>query len=290
MLIGAWTVDTSTGKMTCDGSTVFLEKHSLLLLLCLVRHAGEVLSVDDLIRQVWFGKEIAPEVVHQAIRTLRGKLGDDPDAPSYIGEVAGQGYRLIANVQVVTPEPEPEPAPDEAADADQDAEAESAPAALPLWRRIKKSWYAGAAVLVVALACLPFMFSRPPPKIPPTIAVMPLLDLTNPNKDQPFANPMTLELIDKLRKTPGLAVAKPETSMLFRDKPVSFFEFATAVQVNYVLDGSVMRTGKTMRVAVRVTRAHDGATVWGETYNRPWDDKPLVQDEIAAKVGALLVE
>ena len=53
----------------------------------------------------------------------------------------------------------------------------------------------------------------------------------------------------------------------------------------YVLDGSVRKSGDMLRVAARLVRADDGYVVWSETYDRPVDDKLMVQDNIASKVA-----
>ena len=55
-----------------------------------------------------------------------------------------------------------------------------------------------------------------------------------------------------------------------------------------MLDGSVRKSGDTLRVAARLVRADDGYVVWSETYDRPVDDKLMVQDDIAGEVTSAL--
>ena len=61
-----------------------------------------------------------------------------------------------------------------------------------------------------------------------------------------------------------------------------------SLRVSYVLDGSVRKSGDTLRVAARLVRADDGYVVWSETYDRPVDDKLMVQDDIAGEVTSAL--
>lgn len=75
-----------------------LEERPLRLLLCLAEHAGEVLSIDTLLHQVWQGDAVSPDALSQAITSLRGQLGDNPKQPTYIATVPRRGYRLIAGV------------------------------------------------------------------------------------------------------------------------------------------------------------------------------------------------
>ena len=68
------------------------------LLLCLAEHAGEVVSIDELLEQVWTGVIVTPDSVYQAVTSLRRMLGDDPKQPTYIATVPRLGYRMVASV------------------------------------------------------------------------------------------------------------------------------------------------------------------------------------------------
>src|SRR5229473_3348769 len=96
--IGDWYIDPSSGQMSRDGVSVRLEARSIRLLLCLAEHAGEVVSIDDLLNYVWAGVTVSPDSVYQAVASLRRVLGDDPKQPTYIATVPRLGYRMIASV------------------------------------------------------------------------------------------------------------------------------------------------------------------------------------------------
>jgi DNA-binding winged helix-turn-helix (wHTH) protein len=68
------------------------------LLLCLAERPGEVVSIDDLLDQVWSDVTVAPDSVYQAVTSLRRLLGDDPKRPTYIATAPRLGYRLVATV------------------------------------------------------------------------------------------------------------------------------------------------------------------------------------------------
>ena len=68
------------------------------LLLLLAERAGEVVSIDDLLNQVWSGVIVTPDSVYQAVASLRRLLGDDPKQPTYIETVPRLGYRMVATV------------------------------------------------------------------------------------------------------------------------------------------------------------------------------------------------
>jgi TolB-like protein len=121
-----------------------------------------------------------------------------------------------------------------------------------------------------------------------TIAVLPFLDLTDGMKEEVFADGMTEELIDKLSQVRGLRVPAPTSSFYFKGKKITVADIAKSLGVAYVLDGSVRKSGAMLRVAARLIRADDGYVVWSETYDRPWDDKLMVQDDIAGEVTKAL--
>src|SRR5712664_1107807 len=96
--IGAWCVNPKSGQISRDGETARVEVRTMRVLLCLAEHAGEVVSIDDLLSQVWSDVTVAPDSVYQAVASLRRLLSDDPKQPTYIETVPRLGYRLVATV------------------------------------------------------------------------------------------------------------------------------------------------------------------------------------------------
>jgi transcriptional activator of cad operon len=284
--IGAWRVSPASGQISREGETVRVEARTMRLLLCLAEHAGEVVSIDDLLEQVWTGVIVTPDSVYQAITSLRRLLGDDAKQPTYIATVPRLGYRMVATVSPWV-----------------DQSLNSQPVAEPAQGALhpRKNWpllAAGTAIaLLLAVAFLVYgrfatLHQRTAPNAPPTqtsIAVLPFLDLTSESMDQEyFADGMTEELIDRLSKIPGLRVAPPTSSFYFKGKKISIADIAKSLGVGYVLDGSLRKSGSTMRIAARLIRADNGFVVWSETYDRPLDDALKIQDDIAGEVTKAL--
>ena len=257
------------------------------LLLCLAEHAGQVVSIDDLLEQVWAGVIVTPDSVYQAITSLRRLLGDDPKQPSYIATVPRLGYRMVATVSPwVEPSLTAPPDPERTVGA---------------MHHGRKNWpllAAGVAIAVIlALAFLVYgrfgsaAHVRAAAEAPAqtSIAVLPFLDLTSKSMDQEyFADGMTEELIDRLSKIPGLRVPPPTSSFYFKGKKISIADIAKSLGVAYVLDGSLRKSGSTMRIAARLVRADNGFVVWSETYDRRLDDTLKIQDDIAGEVTKAL--
>jgi TolB-like protein len=107
-------------------------------------------------------------------------------------------------------------------------------------------------------------------------------------KEEEFADGMTEELIDKISKIPGSRVPSATSSFYFKNKQIPLADIAKALNVGYVLDGSVRKSGTRLRVAARLVRVDDGYVIWSETYDRPFNDILIVQDSIASEVTKAL--
>ena len=275
------------------------------LLLCLAEHAGEVVSIDDLLNQVWSGVAVSSDSVYQAVASLRRLLGDDPKQPAYIATVPRLGYQMIATVSPWVEEPVAQPtaqmdAPMASPTAPESEAITAATTNVPWFGGHRKAlWITGAVIcLATAIVFLPRAHTAnrhhlESPVIAPvqaqkSIAVLPFSDLTQGMKEGEFADGMTEELIDKLSKLPKLQVPSPTSSFYYRDKEMPVADIAKALGVVYVLDGSVRKSGARVRVAARLIRADSGYVVWSETYDRPFDDLLMVQDDIAGEVTKAL--
>jgi transcriptional activator of cad operon len=254
-----------------------------------------------LLSQVWPEVTVSPDSVYQAVTSLRRVLGDDPKQPTYIETVPRLGYRMVAMVSPWVSDSEhltlgSNPKSTEAPPAGaQYARAQPRRAR----RRAGFTWAVGT-VLCLALVVGDFVFHSKVannnhsvaaaafPQPQKSIAVLPFLDLTEGMKEEEFADGMTEELIDKFSKIPGLRVPAPTSSFYFKGKQIPVADIAKALGVAYVLDGSVRKSGATLRVAARLIRADNGYVIWSETYDRPFRDILMVQDDIAGEVTKAL--
>ena len=279
--IGAWNVEPELGQMTRDGETVRLEPRMMRLLLCLAERANQTVSADELLDQVWTGVVVSPDSIYQAIAALRRLLGDDPKQPSYIATIPRKGYRMVAEVGAW---------PDGPAAA-------NAKAKWHTRRRLAAVLCASVAALMgaaiwihhssasLASTRIDAAYASPPEK---SIAVLPFLDLTEEMKEEYFADGITEELIGRFSKIPGFKVPAPTASFFYKGKQIAVDEFAKRLAVKYVLDGSVRKSGSTMRIAARLMKADNGFVIWSASYDRPVDDLLMIQDDIGEQVTKAL--
>ena len=121
-----------------------------------------------------------------------------------------------------------------------------------------------------------------------SIAVLPFVDMS-PGKDQEyFADGMSEEVLNLLSQLPQLQVMARTSSFSFKGKEVDIATVARTLNVAHVLEGSVRKSGDTVRITAQLIRASDSSHLWSQTYDRKLTDVFKVQDEIARAVVAAL--
>jgi len=118
----------------------------------------------------------------------------------------------------------------------------------------------------------------------PSIAVLPLVDMSQGKDQEYFSDGISEELLNLLAKVPKLRVIARTSSFSFKGKDVDIADIARKLNVAALLEGSVRKSGNTVRIRVQLIRASDSSHLWSETYDRTLDDIFKVQDEIAATV------
>jgi serine/threonine protein kinase len=117
-----------------------------------------------------------------------------------------------------------------------------------------------------------------------SIAVLPFVDMSEHKDQEYFSDGLSEELIDMLTKIPDLRVPARTSSFYFKGKQATITDIAKALGVAHVLEGSVRKSGNTLRITAQLIRVDTGYHVWSETYDRKLDDIFQIQDEIANSV------
>jgi TolB-like protein len=124
-----------------------------------------------------------------------------------------------------------------------------------------------------------------------SIAVLPFVNMSSDKEQVYFSDGMSEELLNLLAQAPDLKVIARTSSFAFKGKDVPIAEIARQLNVAHVLEGSVRKSGNTVRITAQLVRAADSVHLWSDTYDRPLDDIFTVQDEIAnAIVQALQIK
>lgn len=116
---------------------------------------------------------------------------------------------------------------------------------------------------------------------PIPIAVLPLKNLNQDPADDYFADGLTGEIIRNLAIIDGLAVRSQTSSFVFKGKPHRIRDAAQQLRADYILEGSVFRAGRRLRIDAQLIRTRDDSPLWSGRYDRELTDVLAIQDEIS---------
>ena len=175
----------------------------------------------------------------------------------------------------------------------------------PRWRSVA---LAAAVVLLVGAGAVAFWnfyprSSAPPvdvastpapenavPKLPgkPSIAVLPFKNMSDDPGQEHFSDGLTEDIITDLSQLEDLIVIARASVFTYKGKPVKVQQVARELGVQYVLEGSVRKSGDRVRITAQLVDGKTGHHLWAERYDRDLKDIFALQDEIAQKIRATL--
>jgi serine/threonine protein kinase/Flp pilus assembly protein TadD len=121
-----------------------------------------------------------------------------------------------------------------------------------------------------------------------SIAVLPFSSVSTDPESEIFADGIAEEIINALSKIKALKVSSRTSSFTFKGKNEDIREIGRKLQVGTVLEGSVRKSGKRLRLTAQLVNAVDNSQLWAERYDRELEDVFEIQDEIAASIVAAL--
>jgi TolB-like protein/DNA-binding winged helix-turn-helix (wHTH) protein len=267
-------LDTRTRRLIGpDGRPLDLSSRAFETLYVLASHPHELLDKQRLMQAVWPNSVVEENNLNQQISVLRKVLGEGAGDHRFIVTVTGQGFRFVQDVQRLDSLPE----------APQDSRRG--------WPTLRPMVATAAAVMLIvgaAFVLLGVREVRRDAAETPSIAVLPFADLS-PHHDQGwFADGLSEELLNALGGLNGLRVIGRTSSFSFKGKHEDVRRVAAALDVQYVLEGSVRRDGDRLRITAQLVDATNASQRWAETYDRKLGDVFAIQKQIADSVAATL--
>jgi adenylate cyclase len=227
-----------------------------------------VIAVEVFGRSPGFDSRLDPVVRTEAVR-LRARLSDfylkDGKADSLVIELPKGGY--VPRFREV-----------------EKSHQSAAPiAAIPpprftTWLRV----VIGLAGLIVALAVVGWWAKHL--SAPISIAVLPLENTSHDPANDYFADGLTDELIRNLSIIDGLTVRSRTSSFGLKGQPRNIHDVGRQLDVDYILEGSVLPAGQQLRIDVQLVRVHDDFPLWSGRFDRELTDVFAIQDDIAVGV------
>lgn len=151
----------------------------------------------------------------------------------------------------------------------------------------------GSLILIAAGAAY-FWRSGTPPSISspatskPSIAVLPFDDFSNDAASERLAKGLTDDIITDLARYRDFDIIARNSVEPYRDRPVDAREIGTALNVRFVLEGSIQRQSDLIRVNAQLIETANGAHVWSDRWDRPIADVFAVQTEIAEHTASAI--
>jgi TolB-like protein/DNA-binding winged helix-turn-helix (wHTH) protein/Flp pilus assembly protein TadD len=278
-------LDLRAGELRKHGAKLRLQGQPLQVLAILLQSAGNLVTREELSSQLWPADTFVDfdHSLHNAIGRIREVLGDSAEIPRYIETLPRRGYRFIAPVEEVQ-------APQIL--AGNGNKSREAVAVAPATARQSKTRAALALALLIFAATgstlwLVRAVSRPTSAAPRlrSIAVLPLENLSGDPSQQYFADGMTEQLITDLAKVNALRVISRTSVMRYKGTKKSLPEIARELNVDGIVEGSVMRSGNRVRITAQLLQASTDQHLWAEAYERDLGDVLKLQSEVAQAIA-----
>jgi TolB-like protein/DNA-binding winged helix-turn-helix (wHTH) protein/Flp pilus assembly protein TadD len=291
---GTYEVSLQSGEVRKSGLRIKVQQQPLKLLEILLEHPGEVVTREELRSRVWPNESFGDfdQALNIAIGKLRSALGDSAENPRFIETLPKRGYRFIADVSVVDKDARPkrqEPVAGDLPATDPGHKIQGIGLAVSSQRRLLPTrWIIVAMALVLSLAilCVWLFRSR---ALGPTgirsIAVLPLENLSADASQNYFADGMTDELITDLAQISALRVISRTSVMVYKGARKSLPQIARELNVDAVVEGTVLRSGDQVRITAQLIEASTDKHLWSQSYESELRDTLALQNRVASAIA-----
>jgi TolB-like protein/DNA-binding winged helix-turn-helix (wHTH) protein/Flp pilus assembly protein TadD len=278
-------LDLRAGELHKHGVKLRLQGQPLQVLAILLESAGNLVTREELTSQLWPADTFVDfdHSLHNAIGRIREVLGDSAEIPRYIETLPRRGYRFIAPVEEVQ-------AP-RISEATGNKTSETVAVAPPTAPQSKTRAALALTLLIFAATGSAFwlvrVVSHPTSAAPRlrSIAVLPLENLSGDPSQEYFADGMTEELITDLAKVGALRVISRTSVMRYKGTNKGLPEIARELNVDGIVEGSVMRSGNRVRITAQLLHAPTDRHLWAEAYERDLGDVLRLQNEVAQAIA-----
>ena len=273
---GIFEVDLASGELRKQGVKIKLQEQPYQVLLALIERPREILTREELQKRLWPADPVADldRGLNKAINRLREALGDDADNPRFIETLPQRGYRFVAPV---------ENAPIESRSAPPVPETQTVP------RLVQRRGLllAAAGFIAAPLLAVGYYRFRSPSRRLESLAVLPLENLSGDPAQEYFSDGMTDELIGEIARIGSLRVISRTSVMRYKGGArKSLPEIARELNVDAILEGTVVQSGGRVRITAQLIRASDDRHLWSEKYERDLTDILALQGEVARAVAS----
>jgi TolB-like protein/DNA-binding winged helix-turn-helix (wHTH) protein/Tfp pilus assembly protein PilF len=289
---GVFELDLRSGELQKQGRKIRLEGQPVQVLICLLESPGELVTREELHRKLWPADTFVnfEHGLNAAVKRLRQALNDSADNPRFVETLPRRGYRFIAPVQVipVSGEVPPASAPDPLPEGiDQEQVNPSEATVISEHQRWPHLWKALGLLLLLVLGVSTALIIRSRSRLPVirSLAVLPLENLSGDASQDYFSDGMTDELITELGQIAGLRVISRTSMMTYKGARKSIPQIALELNVDAVVEGTVLRSGNQVRITAQLIQAEDDKHLWARSYEGEVRDTFSLQNEVARAIA-----
>lgn len=281
---GPFEVDVASRELRKSGLRIHLQGQPFHVLTVLLTRAGELVTREELRHEIWPENTFVEfdHALNTAVKKIRVALCDDACAPRYVETIPRRGYRFIAEAQPWTERPK------------QITSKFSfhGPGSKRLFAVRAAAGTAIALVGVLLLALLVALRARSPrhqPSKPIALAVLPFADWSGDPGQGYLSEGITQEMISQFADS-RFAVASLTSAQQYRKTTKSVAQIGSELRADYLMNGSIRREGRHMRVSAELIRVQDQARIWGADFDREDTIDLLAAEKEVARLIAARVE
>jgi TolB-like protein/DNA-binding winged helix-turn-helix (wHTH) protein/Flp pilus assembly protein TadD len=273
-----WRVSPSMGVLARGKETAHLEPKAMEVLIYLAAHPNEVVTREQLERDVWQGAVVGYDAVTNTVIKLRKALGDNARRPRFIATIPKKGYRLIAEVT------------HSGDDGDAGALGYQSVPATPRRRVSQKIGSIVVAAMAIAalglLAAGVWLWSAGDvhDAPPASIVVLPFEFFGDEPDQEYLADGMTEDIVTDLSRLAGMRVIASNTSLALKGRQITPAQVGADLDVQFALKGNIRRLGDHLRANAQLIDTKTGFNVWAQRYDRRATELFAVQDEVTRSI------
>ena len=293
LCFGVFEADVRAGELRKRGLRVRLQQQPFQVLAMLLERPGQVVGREELQKKLWPADTFVDfdHGLNKAINKIREALGDSAESPRFVETVARRGYRFLADVRAADAAPvrSPEPAP-QAHPAAEARDRQDPIGTLAILTHLlpPRAWKISTFVLLALLASFAASKLRSvnhPSPVIRSLAVLPLESLSNDASQDYFADGMTDELISDLGQISALRVISRTSVMAYKHTRKSLPQIARELNVDAVVEGSVLRSGDQVRITAQLIEGATDRRVWSQSYQGELRDTLALQNNVAKAIA-----
>jgi len=289
---GVFEVDLRAGELRKHGVRLRLQEQPFQILAMLLERPGETVTREELRNRLWTADTFVDfdHGLNKAVNRIRDALGDSATSPRFVETVARRGYRFIADVAVAERAPVARPQA-RAGDFVPLSDEAVAPVAAPSSPGRLGRWYpwtiTGVALALASILAVIWAAQSRAPQAAPirSLAVLPLENLSGDDSQEYFADGMTDELIATLGQISALRVISRTSVMPYKRARKPLSQIARELNVDAVIEGTVLRSGDQVRITAQLIEARDDRHLWSETYDGDLRDMLTLQNRVARAIA-----